>query len=86
MITAMLFRDEDGVKTEAGTLDFFGVPVSDADGLVWLEFHGGECGSHVRVRLRPPCVATAAEVAAIGQALCRNEVEGRAGRFDWRGQ
>jgi hypothetical protein len=86
MITVVLYRDEGGVKTKAGTLDFFGVAVAAADGLVWLEFHGGECGSHAQVRLCPAGVATAAEVAAVGQALCRNEVEGRVGRFDWRGK
>ena len=86
MTSVVLYRDEGGVKTKAGTLDFFRVPVAAADGSEWLEFRGGERGSHVQVRLCPPGVATAAEIAAIGQALCRNEVEGGVGRLEWRGK
>jgi hypothetical protein len=86
MITVLLYQDEGGVTTTAGTLDFFGLPVTAADGLDWQEFDGCECGSHTRVRLSPSGVATAAEIAAIGKALCRNELEGRAGRFHWRGK
>jgi hypothetical protein len=85
MIKVKLFRAENGSPDDAGTLEFYGVPLATADGSTWLEFTGGECGSHAQVRLTPSGVASESEVTAIGLALCRNEVEGQAGRYEWRG-
>ena len=82
MIVVTLFLCDDPAEA-VGTLEFFGTPVGAADGVALLEFDGGACGSHAQVRVRPAGVAAGEEVAAVGLALCRNELAGRTGRYRW---
>ena len=81
MIAVKLFAG--GADGPVGTLEFFGTPVGVADGASLLGFAGGECGSHAQVRASPAGVASVAEITAIGLALCRDELSGRAGRYRW---
>lgn len=83
MIVVTLFLCDDPAEA-VGTLEFFGTPVGAADGRGLLEFDGGACGSHAQVRVRPVGAATEDEITAIGLALCRDELAGRAGRYRWR--
>jgi hypothetical protein len=85
MVTVTLYQNTNGIITRVGTLEFFSLPVNVGDVAAWLEFHGGECGGHVQVRLSSPGIVTPAEVVAIGKALCRDEMQGHVGIFEWQG-
>lgn len=84
MFVVTLYPCDDEPAGAVGSLEFFGTPVGTADGSSLLDFDGGAGGPHAQVRVRPVGVADGDEVAAIGLALCRDELAGRAGRFDWR--
>lgn len=84
MIVVTLFVCEADPAEAVGTLEFYGTPVGVADGSSLLAFDGGACGPHAQVRVRPVGVADVGEIAAIGLALCRDELSGRAGRYRWK--
>lgn len=84
MILVRLHTTKAGLLAEVGSLEFYGLPVTKADGSTWIEFdHLGEPRPG-QVRLVPAGIATALEIRAISQALSRNEVTGQAGRYEWR--
>jgi hypothetical protein len=84
MILVKLYRTEGGLRTEAGSLEFFGVPVTEPDGSSWVGLDSLGEPRPGQVRLDPAGVATGPEMTAISQALRRNEVRGQAGRYEWR--
>jgi hypothetical protein len=83
MIVVKLYRRDAEAMPQAGTLEFFGTPVAPADGSSWLNFEtsGQPCAG--QVRLTPAGIATDPEIGAVAEALCRNEVRGEAGRYEW---
>jgi len=78
MLVKLTHRDED-----VGTLQFFGTPVAKADGSSWIEFDATDQPCAGQVRLVPSGIATASEIRAIADGLCRNETSGKAGRYEW---
>ncbi len=86
MILVKLYRREGGLMAEAGILEFYGVPVTKADGSSWIEFDSLGGPRAGQVRLQPAGIATGSEIRAINHALSRNEVRGQAGRFEWRAE
>lgn len=86
MILVKLYTTEAGVMAEAGTLAFFGVPVTKPDGSAWIEFDSLGEPRPGQVRLSPAGIATDSEIREITHALSRNEVRGRAGRYEWRAE
>ena len=83
MIQVKLYRLSSDVETEAGALEFFGTPVARTDGSSWLEFEADDQPCAGQVRLVPAGIATGPEIRAIADSLCRNEVRGQAGRYEW---
>jgi hypothetical protein len=83
MIAVKLYRRDATATRQVGTLEFFGTPVAKADGFSWLDFEadGQPCAG--QARLIPAGIATGAEIRAVADSLCRNEVAGRAGRYEW---
>lgn len=84
MIFVRLYTSEGGLTTEAGALEFYGVPVTEPDGSSWIEFDSLGEPRPGQVRLDPPGIATGSEIRTISQALSRNEVRGQAGRYEWQ--
>jgi hypothetical protein len=83
MIAVKLYQKEGQTMSQIGTLEFFGTPVAKADGSSWLEFEADDQPCAGQVRLRPAGVATGPEIRAVADSLCRNEVRGQAGRYEW---
>ncbi len=83
MIQVKLYILGSDVETEVGALEFFGTPVAQADGSSWLEFEADDQPCAGQVRLVPAGIATGPEIRAIADSLCRNEVRGQAGRYEW---
>jgi hypothetical protein len=83
MIYVKLYRTEAGTMTEIGALEFFGTPIPESAGSSWIELEAGEqpCAGHVR--LTPAHIATGQEIRIISESLCRNELNGKAGRYEW---
>jgi hypothetical protein len=83
MIHVKLYRTDDSTTTEIGVLEFFGTPIPESDGSSWIELEAGEqpCAGHVR--LTPAQIATGQEIRSISESLCRNELNGKAGRYQW---
>ena len=83
MIAVKLYKRERKATRPVGTLEFFGTPVATADGSSWLHFEPDDQPCAGQVRLSPAGIATGAEVREVADSLCRNEVAGRAGRYEW---
>ena len=83
MIAVKLYKRERKATRHVGMLEFFGTPVATADGASWLDFEADDQPCAGQVRLTPVGIATGAEVRAVAGSLCRNEVAGRAGRYEW---
>lgn len=83
MIIVRLYRKDAGALNEVGTLEFFGTPIAKADGSSWIEFEPDDQPCAGQVRLVPGGIATGPEIRAVADALCRNEVRGKAGRYEW---
>jgi hypothetical protein len=83
MITVKLYRRDGQAMSQVGTLVFFGTPVAKTDGSSWLEFKadGQPCAG--QVQLTPAEIATGPEIRAVANALCRNEIRGQTGRYEW---
>jgi hypothetical protein len=83
MIAVKLYRRDGQAMSQVGTLRFFGTPVAKTDGSSWLEFEadGQPCAG--QVQLTPAEIATGPEIRAVADALCRNELRGQAGRYEW---
>jgi hypothetical protein len=83
MILMRLYTQESGLRTEVGSLEFYGIPVTKRDGSTWIDFHGLGEPRPAQVRFAPAGIATMFEMRAILQALARNEIRGTAGRYEW---
>ena len=83
MISVKLYRQDGQAMSQVGTLVFFGTPVAKADGSSWLQFEPNDQPCAGQVRLTPADIATGAEIRAVADSLCRNEVRGQAGRYEW---
>jgi hypothetical protein len=82
-VIVKLYRIDAAAMPEVGTLEFFGTPVGKADGSSWLNFEANDQPCAGQVRLTPANVATGTEIRAVADALCRNQVAGQAGRYEW---
>jgi len=83
MIPVKLCR-RDAAMSEVGALELFGTPVAKADGSSWIAFEANDQPCAGQVRLVPAGIATGPEIRAIADSLCRNEVRGKAGRYEWQ--
>jgi len=83
MIHVKLYRRNEATTTEVGTLEFFGTPIAESDGSSWIQFEADDQPCAGQVRLTPADIATGPEIRAISESLCRNEVKGKAGRYEW---
>jgi hypothetical protein len=83
MILVKLYKRDGKATSQVGTLEFFGTPVAKADGCSWLDFEADDQPCAGQVRLTPAGIATGQEVRAVADSLCRNEVVGQAGRYEW---
>jgi hypothetical protein len=83
MIAVKLYGSDGRTLEQVGMLEFFGTPVAKADGSSWLEFEGNDEPCAGQVQLDPAGIATGAEIRAVADSLCRNEVRGQAGRYEW---
>jgi hypothetical protein len=86
MILVKLYRGEVGLMSEADTLEFYGVPVTEPDGSTWIEFDSLGEPRPGKVRLQPSGIAIGSEIRAISHALSRNELRGEAGRYEWKAE
>ncbi len=86
MIQVRLYRRGTGRQAEAGSLEFYGVPVAKRNGSTWIDLTDLGEPRPGQVRLVPAGVATGAEIRTITQALSRNEVRGATGRYEWRAE
>ena len=83
MISVKLYQRDGQVMSPVGTLVFFGTPVAKAHGSSWLQFEADRQACAGQVQLTPAGIATGAEIRAVADSLCRNEVRGQAGRYEW---
>jgi hypothetical protein len=83
VIAVKLYARDRETTPQVGTLEFFGTPIAKADGSSWLDFEADDQPCAGQVRLAPAGIATSAEIRVVADALCRNEVAGQAGRYEW---
>jgi hypothetical protein len=83
VILVKLYRRDSAAMPQVGTLEFFGTPVAKTDGSSWLEFEANDQPCAGQVRLIPAGIATGPEIRAVADSLCRNEVSGQSGRYQW---
>jgi hypothetical protein len=83
VILVKLYKRDGKAMSQVGTLEFFGTPVAKADGSSWLDFEADDQPCAGQVRLAPAGIATGPEIRAVADSLCRNEVIGQAGRYEW---
>jgi hypothetical protein len=84
MILVRLYTRKADLLTEVGRLEFYGVPLPKPNGSTWSEFDALNEPHPGQVRLVPTGIATPAAIRTIHQAVSRNEVRGRTGRYEWR--
>ncbi len=83
MILVKLYKRDASAPTNVGSLEFFGTPVAKTDGSSWIEFEPDDQPCAGQVRIVPAGIVNGPEIRAIADALCRNEVRGKAGRYEW---
>ncbi|MFL5329169.1 MAG: hypothetical protein ACJ8C4_09650 [Gemmataceae bacterium] len=94
MARVRLYREVGERLVVEGDLEFFGIPLGEADqrSLVDFQVQGGKSfevetqGRYCtgQVRLIPEDTATDSEIQQIAKALCNNQQEGKADRYIWK--